>query len=59
MKKYETHNPPFTIRYKSLTSIIIGKLLSAMQCVNKGQLILKCLFGVFNFSPKRNKNKST
>ena len=26
---------------------------------SKGQLILKCLFGVFNFSQKTNKNKST
>ena len=44
---------------KSLTSIIIGKLLSVMQCVNKGHLILKCLFSVFNFSKKNEENKST
>ena len=27
--------------------------------VAKGQLISKCLFGVFNFSQKMNENKST
>jgi hypothetical protein len=30
-----------------------------ISCMGKGQFISKCLFGVFNFLQKTNKNKST
>ena len=32
---------------------------NARASETKGQLISKCLFGVFNFSQKANENKST
>ena len=35
------------------------KYITYIYIHSKGQLITKCLFGVFNFSQKKNGNKST
>ena len=50
---------PFSKHKHTHTSLPTSAYLRNKWMVPKGQLISKCLFGVFNFSQKTNENKST
>ena len=53
---------PYKNRYSKVyksSQVFVYPLLDIYQILSKGQLISKCLFGVFTFFQKMNENKST
>ena len=62
-KRWQLMEPSKVISFPVHCGLMVGKNhvfnYCHRRCAIKGQLVLKCLFGVFNFLQKTNENKST